>query len=62
MQVGDEVYIYHGGARNHHDWWIVGMKAGLDVPEATDMNLVGYGLGLANMKVDRFVSLSARTC
>ncbi len=59
VQVGDELYIYHGGAKNHHDWWIGGLREGLDVPEATDMNQVGYCLGLAKMKVDRFVSLSA---
>lgn len=59
VQVGDDLYIYHGGAKNHHDWWTVGMADGLDVPEATDMSLVGYCLGLAKMKVDRFVSLSA---
>jgi len=58
-QVGDELYVYHGGAKNHHDWWIVGTKEGLAVPEAADMNRVGYCLGLAKMKVDRFVSLSA---
>lgn len=59
VPVGDELYVYHGGARNHHDWWIVGMTEGLSVPEATDMNEVGYCLGLAKMRQDRFVSLSA---
>jgi len=59
VAVDDELYIYHGGARNHHDWWIMGKKEGLDVPEATDMSQVGYALGLARMKMDRFVSLSA---
>ena len=57
--VGDELYIYYAGASNHHDWWIVGESEGLTVPEAHDMNLVNYGLGLAKMKRDRFVSISS---
>lgn len=57
--VGDELYVYHGGAKNHHDWWIVGGREGLDVPEARDMGRVGYALGLATMKRDRFVGLAA---
>ncbi len=59
VQVGDELYVYHGGAKNHHDWWIVGAQEGLEVPEATDMDEVGYCLGLARMKTDRFISLGA---
>ncbi len=57
--VGDELYVYHGGARNHHDWWLVGACEGLDVPEARDLSGVGYGLGLAKMVRDRFVSISS---
>ena len=26
IRVGDELYIYHGGASNHHDWWISGAR------------------------------------
>jgi len=59
LHVGDELYVYYGGAKNHHDWWLWGLKEGLDVPEATDMSRVSYCLGLAKMKVDRYVSLSA---
>ena len=57
--VGDELYVYYGGAPNHHDWWVTGSAEGLDVPEARDMSLVDYGLGLARMKKDRLVSLSS---
>ena len=32
---------------------------GLDVPEAKDMSLVKYGLGLAKLRLDGFVSLQA---
>jgi hypothetical protein len=59
VAVGDELYVYHGGAQNHHDWWIVGRREGLGVPEAQDMSRVGYALGLAVMKADRFVGLAA---
>lgn len=59
LVVGDELYVYYCGSTVHHDWWMVGGLEGLDVPEATDMNLVSYSLGLAKMKKDRFVSISS---
>jgi hypothetical protein len=59
VRVGDDLYVYHGGAQNHHDWWITGVREGLDVPEVKDFSNVSYGLGLAKMKVDRFVSMRA---
>ncbi len=59
VAVGDDLYVYHGGAKNHHDWWIVGGREGLDVPEARDMSRVGYALGLAVLKRDRFVGMAA---
>ena len=57
--VGDELYVYHGGTINHHDWWMVGPAEGLDHPEAQPGATanVRYALGLAKMKRDRFVSL-----
>ena len=57
--VDDELYVYYGGARNHHDWWIVGRREGLSAPEVQDISRVGYAMGLATMKMDRFVSLAA---
>lgn len=59
IEVGDELYVFHGGSRNHHDWWITGAREGLDVPEATDMGQVEYALGLAKLRLDGFVSLDA---
>jgi hypothetical protein len=59
VEVGDEIYVYHGGARNHHDWWITGAREGIDAPEATDMTQVAYALGLAKLRLDGFVSLDA---
>ena len=59
IPVGDELYVYYGGARNHHDWWVSGLKEKLDVPEAHSLDEVGYGLGLARMRRDGFVSVDA---
>jgi hypothetical protein len=59
VEVDEELWVYHGGARNHHDWWLKGPHEGLTVPEATDMGEVSYGLGLARMKRNRFVGLAA---
>lgn len=56
---GDELFVYYGGSRNHHDWWIEGRRENLDVAEADDLGEVGYALGLIRMKADRFVSLRA---
>jgi len=57
--VDDELFVYYGGANNHHDWWLKGARENLDVQEAYDLNRVNYALGLARMKLDRFVSLQA---
>jgi hypothetical protein len=54
--VGDDLYVYYGGANNHHDWWLAGYAEGLDCREARE-GAACYGLGLATMKRDRFVSL-----
>ena len=48
-----------GGSRNRHDWWLVGQREGLKTPEAFDLKLVDYSLGLVRMKRDRYVSLSS---
>ena len=57
VTVDDEIYLYYGGSNNHHDWWITGARENLDVPEGRDLSQVNYSLGLARIKVDRFVSL-----
>jgi hypothetical protein len=54
---GDELFIFHGGSKSHHDWWMSGPVEGLDAPEVHDMKQVGYGLGLAKLRLDGFVSL-----
>ncbi len=59
VQVGDELFVYYGGSRNHHDWWLEARRENLDVVEGKDLSSVNYALGLLRMKVDRFVSLRA---
>ena len=61
LEVGDELWIYYGGNRVHHDWWIQGRQQGLDVPEARDPELSAYGhhLCLATLRLDGYVSLDA---
>ncbi len=59
IEVGDKLYIYHGGSQSHHDWWMSGPLEGLDVPEVHDFSKVGYGLGLAQLRLDGFASLDA---
>lgn len=59
IPVGDELYIYHGGASCHHDWWCTGKREGVRSPETTDRSLVRFGLGLATMRRDGYVSLDA---
>lgn len=54
--VGDEMWVYFDGAKNHHDWWC---DPTLDVPEAHDWDGVGYCLGLAKMRKDGFISVGA---
>lgn len=66
VEVGDEVFIFYGGAKNHHDWWFAGPSENKDqphlwshAPEVTDRSAVGYHLGLAKLRRDGYVSLDA---
>jgi hypothetical protein len=59
IEYKDELYFFYGGAVNHHDWWIVGAREGLDVPEARDLSKVAYAIGLARLRLDGFASLDA---
>ncbi len=63
---GQDLRVYFGGARNHHDWWFAGPVENRGdpsrwdhAPEVADMAQVGYALGLARMRPDGFVSLDA---
>lgn len=63
VRVDDELWVYYGGSKNHHDWWLTGEREGFDsdaVPEAYDRSHVSYALGLAKLRVNGFVSLDAK--
>ena len=60
IPVDDELFLFYGGASCHHDWWMMGQYEGLDVPEANDRDLARYGIGLATMRLDGFVSVDAK--
>ena len=59
IEVGDELWFYHGGTDFHHDWWLVGQREGIDHPEARDpMGCgAGFGLGLATLRKDGYAGL-----
>lgn len=59
IAVGEDLFVFHGGASNHHDWWITGLREGLTVPEAHSLEEARYGLGLAKMRLDGYVSVDA---
>ncbi|MBI3922189.1 MAG: hypothetical protein HY318_12280 [Armatimonadetes bacterium] len=59
IPMGDESFVFYGGASCHHDWWMMGLYEGLDVPEAHNVEAARYGLGLAKMRLDGFVSVDA---
>ena len=59
IEMGDELLIHYGGAFCHHDYWIWGPREGLEHPEISDPSLVRFGLGLARLRKDGFVSLDA---
>ncbi len=61
LVVGDELWIFYGGARVHHDWWIGLANENVDVPESRDKSISrdGHHLCLATMRLDGYVSLDA---
>jgi hypothetical protein len=59
IEVGDELWFYHGGTRYHHDWWLAGPREKLDHPEPKNPLGSGYALGLATLRKDGFAGLYA---
>ena len=59
IPVDNELFVFYGGASCHHDWWITGRYEQLNVPEAEDITMAQFGLGLAKMRLDGFVSIDA---
>lgn len=56
-EVDDEMYLFYGGANIRHDWWLMGLKEALDIDEGRGPGLVKYGLGLAKLRLDGYVSI-----
>lgn len=56
IEMGDELWFYHGGASATHDLWMC-RNEGFVHPEHEDPNGVQYALGLAKLRRDGFASL-----
>ena len=59
VPVGDELFFFHGGSGVHHDWWMTGIREGLDHPESNHPDRAVFGLGLAKLRKDGYASLAA---
>ena len=59
LEVDDELRVYYGGADHHHNYWLVGNREGLDLPEVHRPTNFSEGMGLAVMRKEGFVSLNA---
>jgi hypothetical protein len=59
IPVGDEWFIYYGGASCHHDWWLAGESENLDVQEARDISMARYAIGLLRMRQEGIVGMHA---
>lgn len=59
IEVNDELWFYSGWAACHHDWWLWGPRDGLDHPEAKDLSLAKFSLGLMTMRKDGYAGLYA---
>lgn len=59
VRFGDEWYFYHGGAKNHHDFWYAGDQR-LDHDEARDpASHMRYCLGVATLRYQGMASIDA---
>ena len=61
VEIGDELFFYHGGSKAHHDWW-AGPPEGIDHPDAKNPYEAmrdGFGMGVAKLRKDGFASLRA---
>lgn len=59
IRVGDQWYFYHGGARNHHDYWYAG-KQRLDHEEARNPQAeMRYCLGVATLRYEGMASINS---
>ena len=59
IEMGDELWFYHGGTNYHHDFFLAGARESLDHPEARDPLNARFGLGLATLRKDGYAGLYA---
>ena len=59
IDVGDELWFYHGGTNYHHDWFMWGLADKIDHPDVRDPLGGTWGLGLATLRRDGFAGLFA---
>jgi hypothetical protein len=59
IPMGDELWFFHGGTNVHHDWWLTGVREGLQHPDALYPEKANFGLGLAVLRRDGFAGLYA---
>lgn len=60
VEIGDELWFFHGGSKSHHDWWYVNSVEDFDHPEnRAPEKHVFYGLGRAVLRKNGFASLAA---
>ena len=58
IEVGDELYFYHGGTSAHHDWWLCDGED-MELPPSDQLENVAFGLGLAVLRKDGYAGLFA---
>lgn len=59
VEHADELWIYYGGSDHHHNWWLVGLREGLDLPEVRRPLHFKAVMGRALLRREGFVSLEA---
>lgn len=61
IEIDDELWFFHSGTDFHHDWWLVGLREGIDHSEAVDPLGCGarFGLGVAKLRKDGYAGLYA---
>ena len=59
VEVGDELYFFHGGTSSHHDWWLYGRDIADQLPDCDRLENVEYGLGVATLRKDGYAGLYA---
>lgn len=57
VELGGELWFFHGGTNYHHDWWLHGVREGLSHPETQHPEGAAYALGAAVLRKEGFAGL-----